>query len=256
MKGLMAYLLLLVPVFAFAQKPDNDMAKGNEEFKQKQYRDAEADYRISKSKSPAKASADYNLGNAIYRQGQKAEAFLAYSRALENAHTKQQKHMAYHNMGNVFMDAKGYQNAVEAYKNALRNNPYDEQTRYNYALAKKMLKDNPPPPPPKKDDRKDPPKDDKQDNKSNAAKNRGDSGEKADGGGSKDTPQKGGGGAGAQQSKGGADNQGNPQPASDDPSKQRMENLLDAMNNEEKKVQDRVKGVRVQAQPKKQEKDW
>lgn len=255
MKQWINYMLLFIPAFALAQKPDNDMAKGNGEFVKKKYREAEADFRISKSKSPAKASADYNLGNALYRQGEHTEAWIAYSRAIENAQTKQQKHMAYHNVGNLFMKAKDYERAVEAYKNALRNNPRDEQTRYNYALAKEMLKKNPPKPP-KKDDRKDPPKDDKEDNKSNVQKNRGDSGEKADGGGSKDTPQKGGGGEGPQQTKGGADEKGDPQPAKDDPSKQRMESLLDAMNNEEKKVQDRVKGVKVKAQPKRQEKDW
>jgi len=255
MKGLMMTLLVFIGVTAFAQKPDNDMARGNEEYKNKAYRNAEADYRISISKEPAKASADYNLGNAIYEQKQYSEALIAYARAIDKAVTKPEKHKAWHNMGNVFMKAKDYQKAIEAYKNALRNNPQDDETRYNYALAKEMLEKNPPKPP-KQDDRKDPPKDDKEDNKSNVQKNRGDSGEKADGGGSKDTPQPKGGGEGAQQTKGGSDEKGDPKPAKDDPSKQRMESLLDAMNNEEKKVQDRVKGVRVKAQPKKQEKDW
>jgi tetratricopeptide (TPR) repeat protein len=49
-------------------------------------------------------------------------------------------------MGNALMELKQYDKAVEAYKNALRNNPSDEKTRYNYALAKEMLKNNPPPP--------------------------------------------------------------------------------------------------------------
>ncbi len=245
----MIYLLLLVTAFAFAQKPDNDMARGNEEFMKKEYTEAEADFRISKSKSPAKASADYNLGNAVYRQGRRKEALIAYAKAVENARTKQQKHMAYHNMGNVQMENKDYERAVEAYKNALRNNPLDEQTRYNYALAKEMLEKN-----------KKKPKDNgggsdkgKQDG-SNVAKNRGDSGEKAEGGGQ--APQKSGGGAGAQQSKGGADDNGDPKPAKEDPSKQQMESLLDAMNNEERKVQEKVQGERTKAKPKKQEKDW
>ena len=49
------------------------------------------------------------------------------------------KHQAFHNMGNVFMKQKDYAKAVETYKNALRNNPQDEETRYNYALAKELL---------------------------------------------------------------------------------------------------------------------
>ena len=52
---------------------------------------------------------------------------------------KSEKHMAFHNMGNVFMKKKDYAKAVESYKNALRNNPKDDETRYNYALAKELL---------------------------------------------------------------------------------------------------------------------
>jgi cytochrome c-type biogenesis protein CcmH/NrfG len=51
------------------------------------------------------------------------------------------------------MNEKDYTQAVEAYKNALRNDPSDEETRYNYALAKKMLKENPPKDDKKKDDK-------------------------------------------------------------------------------------------------------
>src|SRR5690606_22495136 len=93
----------------------------------------------------------YNLGNSIYRQNQASESKDFYIRAAENAQTRAQKHYAFHNLGNVYMKQKNYQAAVEAYKNALRNNPADEETRYNYALAKEYLKNNPPP----KDDNKD-----------------------------------------------------------------------------------------------------
>src|SRR5690554_8221402 len=70
------------------------------------------------------------------------EAVSSYQTALKSAKTKEEKHQIFHNMGNAFMNLKDYANAVEAYKNALRNNPADEQTRYNYALAKKMLQEN------------------------------------------------------------------------------------------------------------------
>ena len=91
------------------------------------------------------------LGNTIYTIKQPSEAKFAYAKAIEAATTRPEKHQAFHNLGNVFMKEKKYTEAVEAYKNALRNDPSDEETRYNYALAKKMLKDNPPP----KDDKKD-----------------------------------------------------------------------------------------------------
>lgn len=222
------------------QKADTKyLPKGNKEFKGEKYASAEASYRLSESATSSKAEAAYNLGNAIYRQKQPGEAAYAYLRAVDNAKTKEQKHKAFHNLGNALMDMKDYQTAVEAYKNALRNNPYDDETRYNYALAKEMLKKNPPPEPPKddkKDDKKDQDKNkDKQDNKSqspNDDKNKGDKGDEKDKGGQQEKP------------------------ADMSPSKQRMENLLDAMNNEEKKVQDKVNAQKVKIQPKKNEKDW
>ena len=164
MKKLLLYSMILISFLAKAQEKekDNDLPKGNDSFAEKNYADAEADYRISESRNPKKSIASYNLGNAIYRQNQTEEAKYHYAKALKTARTRAEKHQAFHNIGNTFMKNKDYSNAVEAYKNALRNNPADEETRYNYALAKKMLKDNPPKKDNKKDkDKKDKNKDDK-----------------------------------------------------------------------------------------------
>ena len=259
MRGIITYSLLLFSLVSFAQQKkekDIHLPKGNKEFRDNNYVEAEADYRISQSQSPAKSAAAYNLGNAIYRQKQPGEAANAYLNAIKNARTKQQKHMAYHNLGNVMMKEKNYQGAVEAYKNALRNNPADEETRYNFALAKKMLKDNPPP----KQDQK---QDQKQDNKSQQPKdNKGDNKDK---GGPGDQKDKGDKGEDKEKKPKEGDNQqekqnndkGKPEEKEGpSPSKQRMENLLDAMNNEEKKIQEKMQAKKVKVQPKKQEKDW
>jgi len=229
------------------KEKDKDLPKGNDSFVEKKYTDAEADYRISESKHPKKAIASYNLGNSVYRQNQSAEASYHYVKALKNAKTRAEKHQAFHNLGNALMKEKDYSNAVEAYKNALRNNPSDEETRYNYALAKLYLKNNPPKKDGnknkdkgnnKKDDKKDPKDKDKDKNKDQ--KNQ----DKKDGKNDKDQKdQK-------------DPNQGKPQPQPGGISKQRLENLLDAVNNEEKKVQDKVNKQKVQTNPKKAEKDW
>src|SRR6478736_551648 len=151
MKNRIIYLLLLLLTFAVnAQKKDKILPEANEEYVAKNFVDAEADYRISHSKFPGRTVSSYNLANSIYRQNQFSESKFAYANALKSLKTRPQKHKAFHNLGNVFMKEKNYTEAVEAYKNALRNDPQDEETRYNYALAKKMLKDNPPP----KDDKK------------------------------------------------------------------------------------------------------
>jgi len=249
MKKLFLYSLLLISLVSFAQKKekDKDLPKGNEAFVEKQYVDAEAEYRISESKNPKKAIASYNLGNAIYRQNQAAEAKYHYAKALKNAKSREEKHDAFHNIGNTLMKDKDYSGAVEAYKNALRNNPADEETRYNYALAKLYLKNNPP----KKDDKKNKDKDKKDDKKDKDKNKDQDKDKKNQDQKDKDKEGK------NDKDKQDKDQNGNkPQQQPSGVSKQRIENLLDAVNNEEKKVQDKVTKQKVQANPKKAEKDW
>lgn len=255
MKKFILYSLLLFSCVIAAQKKDNHLPKGNTEFAEKDYADAEAEYRISHSKEPKKATSSYNLGNSIYKQNQVSEAKAPYLKAIETARTHPQKHYAYHNLGNVYMKEKKYSEAVEAYKNALRNNPSDEETRYNYALAKKFLKDNPPPKDKKdkKDDKKDKKDKDKKDENKKDQDKKDDKkeGDKD----KKDEPKDQG--KNDQDKKGDEpkDN-GQPKPQPGGISKQRLENLLEAVNNEEKKVQEKVNAAKVKGKPVKTEKDW
>ncbi len=237
---------MLFSFVANAQQKDRILPKANEEYAENKFVDAEANYRISDSKFPNKATASFNLGNTIYKQKQSSEAKFAYAKSLKNSKTRPQKHRAFHNLGNVFMNEKDYTQAVEAYKNALRNDPTDEETRYNYALAKKMLKENPPKDDNKKDDKKS--DKDKKDDKKDGEKDKKDNKdkEKKDDKGDKD-----------KQNKDPKPNEnGEPKPAPGGISKERLENLLNAVNKEEKKVQDKVNAKKVQGKPVKTEKDW
>jgi tetratricopeptide (TPR) repeat protein len=250
--------------------PDRNLPKGNSQYNKGEFAQAEANYRISQSKAPEKAAASYNLGNSIYRQKQPSEAKTAYLDAIKNAKDKSQKHKAYHNLGNVLMSEKKYAEAAEAYKNALRNNPLDDETRYNYALAKSKIpkedpkKDPKSPPPPPKPDPKSQPKpnqgggDQKNQNKNQGQgdgdKNKEDKGDKQDGkgqGNNDKQDQKGGPAQGQSRQQ-----NGQPKPQGGTPTQERMKNMLDAMNNEEKKVQDKMNAKKVQGQPKTTDKDW
>ena len=255
MKNVFIYSLLFFSFAVMAQQKDRNLPKGNEEFKEKKYAEAEADYRISLSKSPTQAISSYNLGNTIYKQNQASEAKLAYLKTIENAKTKPEKHKAFHNLGNIFMKEKKYSEAVEAYKNALRNNPKDEETRYNYALAKEYLKNNPEPPKDdkKKDDKKDKDQDKKDQDKKEDKKDGDDKGDNKDKGNNKDKKDQGK----NEGDKKGEDDDKNGQPKPQgNPSKQRIDNLLDAVNNEEKKIQDKVNAKKVKGKPVQTEKDW
>ena len=116
--------------------------EANQGLVQNDFVQAEADYRRAISKSGENTAAPYNLGRAYYNRESFAEAFSRFKEAGEKAMEKPTKHKAFHNMGNVFMKNKEYQKAVEAYKQALRSNPNDDETRYNLALAKEMLKND------------------------------------------------------------------------------------------------------------------
>lgn len=245
MRKVILYSILLLSFLVQAQKKESDvhLPEGNDAFAEKKFNVAEAEYRISEAKFNKKAKSSYNLGNAIYKQNQPSEAKYHYQTALNKAKTRPEKHQAYHNLGNCLMTEKEYAGAVEAYKNALRNNPSDEKTRYNYALAKKMLKDNPPKNDGNKDKNKDKDKDkddqkknpekdqDKKDNNENGDKNKNPN---------KPDPKQG----------------DNPQKQPTGANKQNIESMLDAVNNEEKKVQDKVNLQKVKAKPKPTEKDW
>ena len=251
------YIVTLLNCFVlFSQEKDKNLYNGNQSFTEKKYVDAEADYRVTESKkSPKKAVAGYNLGNSIYRQNQQGEAQIKYIQALEIAKTKEEKHRIYHNLGNTFMLEKKYDLAADAYKNALRNNPKDEETRYNYALAKRKNKDNPPPKDNKKDnkggggqDNKPQPKD--KDDKNDKGNDKKDSDKDNQNNKDKQGDNQQGKGDGEKKE----DKNENPKPSGAD--KQRIDNILDAVNNAEKKVQDKVNAKKVKARPVSNEKDW
>lgn len=270
MKNLFTACLMMVTVLAFSQKKepvkDKNLPEGNADFEDSNYAGAEEQYRMSGSIAPGVSKSSYNLGNAIYKQKKPIEAMYAYAEAAKNAKTKAEKHQIFHNMGNALMQTKNYQEAVEAYKNALRNNPADEQTRYNYALAKDMLKNNPPPkqPPPPKDDKKDKNggggdnKDQKPNQKND--KDKGENKDKKDKGDSKDkNDQNKDKGDQKEKDKGnGQDKQGEGQnqPQGGSPDNDRMERMLDAINNQEKNVQDKINARKVKGQKRPTEKDW
>ncbi|WP_163398431.1 tetratricopeptide repeat protein [Flavobacterium fluviatile] len=257
MKNLLLYILLTFSLAVSAQEKDKTLPKANEEYKQNKFGDAEANYRISQSKFPNKAASSYNLGNTIYKQNQVSEAKYAYAKAIKNAKTRSEKHKAFHNLGNVFMKEKDYSQAVEAYKNALRNDPADDETRYNYALAKQKLKENPPKNDKNKDkDKKNDKKDDQKKDGDNKDKDKkdGKDDQKKDDKGDKDKDKKDGKNDPKKDDQ--SNNNGEPKPMPGGISKDRVQNLLDAVNNEEKKIQDRVNAKKAKGKPKKTEKDW
>lgn len=105
------------------------------------FAEAEAAFRKAVSADPENDLARYNFGKLYLENDKHRDAFLRLLEATEKSEDKSLRHKSFHNKGNIFMKDERYPEAVEAYKNALRNNPTDEETRYNLALAKKMMED-------------------------------------------------------------------------------------------------------------------
>ena len=135
-------LLLLATTSAFAQKAERDyIRKGNRAYKDSVYVDAEVNYRKALEANPKSTVSMFNLGNTLLQQNKVQEAMEQYVGAARMEKDKMNLAQIYHNMGVIFHAQKDYAKAVEAYKESLRNNPKDDETRYNLALAQKMLKD-------------------------------------------------------------------------------------------------------------------
>lgn len=133
-------LLLLVAVSASAQKAERDfIRKGNRLFKDSVYVDAEVNYRKALEANPKSTVSMFNLGNTLAQQNKLQEAMEQYVGATKIEKDKSNLAQVYHNMGVIFQSQKDYAKAVEAYKESLRNNPKDDETRYNLALAQKLL---------------------------------------------------------------------------------------------------------------------
>nr|MBP9600281.1 tetratricopeptide repeat protein [Lutibacter sp.] len=126
---------------ALNREARSDVRAGNALYNQLKFQEAEVEYKKALIKNPTYKKAAYNTGNAAYQQGNTKEAITNYELAATGETDKMAKAETFHNLGNSFMKEKQYAKAVDAYKNSMRNNPKDDETRYNLALAQKLLKD-------------------------------------------------------------------------------------------------------------------
>lgn len=242
--------------------------KGFEANKNKKTIESEMDYRKAISKNKNNTIAQYNMGDLLFNQKAYKEASGFYQEAsISKGATKEEKHKAYHNLGNIAMQEKEYDKAVLAYKEALRNNPDDDETRYNLAVAKEMLKKNPPQN--QNNQNKDKNQDKKdQNNQDNKDKNQ-DNNQNKDQKDNKSDENK------ENQDKKDQNNQGNnqnndnkegdkqenkpQQPGESSQNKispEQAKRILEAMSNEEKKTQEKINAQRVKGRPIRSEKDW
>jgi Ca-activated chloride channel family protein len=139
-KQAVTVLLLLFTIPVLAQDEKATIKKGNDAYKKNEFGKAAEEYQKVTTKKPANATAQYNLGNALYKNNKKDEAVAAYDNAVTNATGKDEKSKAYYNKGVVLQNDKKLQECINAYKNALKLNPQDEDARLNLQKALQQLK--------------------------------------------------------------------------------------------------------------------
>ena len=227
---ILSLLLMASAVQVFAQqKTDRDyLRSGNKLYNDSLFIKAEVDYRKALEINPKSTDAMFNLANALLMQQKAKEAMEQYESVSKIEKDKDKLAQIYHNMGVMLQSAKQLPQCIEAYKESLRNNPKDNETRYNLALAQKQLKDQ-------------------QQDQQNQDQQQQQQEQKED---KQDQNQD-------QQEQDQKDQQQNPQQQQNknEMSKENAQQLLNAVMQDEKNVQDKVK-KQIQIQGKKLEKDW
>ena len=258
-----------------AKESNNYIAEAQDALSENDFASAEASYRKAIAKDPSNTVAKYNMGNLYYNKEKSLNAEERLKQAAEIAATKSEKHRIYHNLGNSYMQQKNYQGAVDAFKNALRNDPTDEETRYNLALAKKKLEKEQQNQQGNQDQNKqDENNEDKNQDKQNQEQNKdGEGGEdekqdqkpkdegenekdKKEGDQNEDKQKDEGEGEKKDPKEGEQEKQQQQRPTQGQLSPQQINRLLEAMNNEEKKVQDKINAEKAKGVKTKSDKDW
>ena len=213
------------------QKTDRDyLRSGNKLYNDSLFIKAEVDYRKALEINPKSTDAMFNLANALLMQQKAQEAMEQYQSVSKIEKDKEKLAQIYHNMGVMLQSAKQLPQCIEAYKESLRNNPKDDETRYNLALAQKQLKDQ------QRDQQNQDQQQQQQEQKEDKQDQNKDQQEQEQ----KDQQQQ---------------NQQQQQQNKNEMSKENAEQLLNAVMQDEKNVQDKVK-KQIQIQGKKLDKDW
>jgi tetratricopeptide (TPR) repeat protein len=133
-------MIFLSTGIGFAQSNRSIINEGVDKYEEKKYTDAEIDFRKVVENSPKSFEANFNLGTSYYKQEKYEDAIKSFTSSLESAEDNDSKAKVYHNIGNSLLKSNKIEQSIEAYKNALKFNPNDADTKYNLSYALELLK--------------------------------------------------------------------------------------------------------------------
>ena len=232
MKNTLFILSLLMCITSFAQNKKSYLRDGNELYTDSSYNDAEMQYRKSLEKDQDYFNASFNLADAVYKQERYEESSALFDALIDNAPTENDLAKVYHNLGNSLTQEQKLEEAIEAYKNALRINPNDAETRHNLALSKKQKQEQE-----QQEEKKEENKEEKKDQ------------EKDKEGEDKQEQNK-------EQEKEDEEKENQPEEKKEEMSKEDAEKMLEAIQQEEKELQEELQKKKVKGKRVKVLKDW
>ena len=240
-----SFLISHISHLAIAQEERSLTREGNKFFDKQKYADAEASYKKALEKKNNFPEAMFNLGDAMYKQERYDDAIKQFELAAKSFTDSKIKAQCYHNLGNCQLDKKEYQTAVDAYKQSLKLNPNDRDTKYNLSYANSKLNEKNKQDQQNKDNKKNDKDQQKKDQKDQNKKDKGDK-DKQD---KKDQDKKDKGDKGDKDQK-------QPKGQQSKLTKEQAEKLLEALSPEEKKALEKM--IKAQAKPvdARIEKDW
>ena len=154
MKLILVFCCLITALHLQAQKVNETISAGNEYYRQGKFDEAEKQYTKVLNEQPANATAKFNLANSNYRRGSQDEAIKKFKEIASKDDDPELKGKAYYNQGAIFSKEKKLESSIEAYKNALKQNPADQEARENLQKALMELKKKEPPKKKEEDDKK------------------------------------------------------------------------------------------------------
>ena len=232
MKRVGVYILFLVLFSAagLGQSGKKDVREGNRNFKEKEYEESEVSYRKAINKEADLFDANFNLGDALYKQEKYDEAANEFNGLASRDGSNKELAKTYHNLGNSLLKSQKIEESIAAYKSSLRYYPDDQETKYNLSYAKDLLKEQ------QQKKEQDKNKDQQEQDKDKQDQQENDQQEQNKNEQQKDKQEQ----------------QKQPQKIS----KEDANRLLNALANDEKKVQEKVKKAIAKMQKVKTEKDW
>lgn len=236
MKRNLLILLLFISAFSFnfAQSKRSLINEGVELYKNNKYSDAEINFKKGLEKDNNMYQGHFNLGDAYYKQGRYDEAIQSFKNSLSFTENNNDKAKIYHNIGNALLKSQKYPESIEAYKNALKLNPEDLETKYNLSYALNMMKQDQ-----NKQQQQKQNKDNKDQNKDQQQQQQNQNQNQNDQNQNQDKQNQ---------------NQQQQQQPKNEISKNDAERILEALKNNERDLQKKLR--QVKGQPVVREKDW